>query len=388
MTKENLNVIKPKTEAATSGPLFNKNKMKLGVFGLNVNSAGAITTSPDRHEIDWDQNVRLVRMAESAGFEAAVPFARWCGFGGKTNPWGNSFETFTWAAGMAASTSKIALIATVNMLTTSPVTAAKQLATIDHISGGRAVLNVVAGWMKSEMQMFGVATLSHEDRYAQGAEWMNAASRLLTEDETFELKGKYIQLEGAYQQPKAIQSPRPVIMNAAFSTTGHGFASQWADVAFISPNASDPGNASEQVQGLQSMAEKHGRKIQVWVATSIAAAETEEEARAYVDKYSGEQIDAEAAENCVAAITGGTEMPKEQLEVMKKNIAAHIGGFPLVGSYQQVADKITALSESGVAGLCLTWMDYEKGLPTFIEHILPLMEDAGLRLPYDHEAGQ
>lgn len=76
----------PTVPRTTAGPLFADTGLKLGVFGLNVMSAGAVTASPDRHEIDWDQNVRLVRMAEDAGFEAAIPFSRWRGFEGRTNP--------------------------------------------------------------------------------------------------------------------------------------------------------------------------------------------------------------------------------------------------------------------------------------------------------------
>lgn len=366
---------------ASTGPLFSGNRMKLGVFGLNVSSAGALTTAPERHQIDWAQNVRLVQMAEAAGFEAAVPFARWRGFGGASNPWGESFETFTWAAGLGAVTQRIALVATVNMMTVSPVLAAKQLTTIDHISGGRAVLNVVAGWMESEMKMFGLGALGHDARYSFGAEWMDALYRLWTLNEPFDLKGEHILIEGGFQLPKSIQTPRPPVMNAAFSPVGHAFAAEWADIAFISPNPGKPENTRQQADALRAKAAERGREMQVWVATSIAGAATEAEARAYVARYSGEQIDTVAVQNFVGAMMGGTAMPDDQRETMLRHIAAHIGGFPLVGSYQQIADQIGFLSESGVDGLCLTWMDYERGLPTFIEHILPLLADGGLRGP-------
>ncbi|MBP7337926.1 LLM class flavin-dependent oxidoreductase [Niveispirillum sp.] len=368
-------------DCATTGPLFSRNKMKLGVFGLNVSSAGAITTSPDRHRISWPQNVRLVRMAEDAGIEAAVPFARWRGFGGATNPWGESFETFTWAAGLAAVTSRIALVCTVNMMTMPVVAAAKQVSTIDHISNGRAVMNVVAGWMETEMKMFGVGALGHAERYAQGAEWMEALTKLWTLDEPFDLHGKYMTVEGGFQLPKSVQTPRPPLMNAAFSATGHAFAARWADIAFISPNPDKPQSAVEQVTALKAKAAEQGRDMQVWVATSIAGAPTSEAARAYVQHYSGDLIDKEAVENFTKLMMGGTNMPDEQKAVMLRHVAAHIGGYPLVGSYQEIADKIGALAEAGVDGLCLTWMDHERGLPDFIGNILPLMEHAGLRLP-------
>ena len=48
------------------GPLFGPNRMKLGIFGLNVSSAGGLTAAKDRHEINWSQNLRLVQQAEAA----------------------------------------------------------------------------------------------------------------------------------------------------------------------------------------------------------------------------------------------------------------------------------------------------------------------------------
>lgn len=373
-------------DCAATGPLFSDNRMKLGVFGLNVGSAGALTTSPDRHRISWDQNVRLARLAEDAGFEAVVPFARWRGFGGETNPWGESFETFTWAAGLAAATRRIALVATVNMMTMSPVAAAKQLSTIDHISHGRAVLNVVAGWMEIEMRMFGVGALGHDERYAHGAEWMEALYGLWSAEEPFDLRGKFITVEGGLQQPKNIQYPRPPVMNAAFSPKGHAFAAGSADIAFISPNPDKPESAAEQVRALRAMADERGRDMQIWVATSVAGAPTAQAARAYVAQYSGPEMDAGAVENFTRLMMGGTAMSDDQRATMLQHVAAHIGGFPLVGSYQDIVDKIGMLSEAGVDGLCLTWMNYEHGLTDFIENILPLMEQAKLRLPFVDEA--
>ena len=78
-------------------------------------------------------------------FEALVPVARWHGFGGATNPQGPGFEAYTWAAGIAASTSKPGVFATSHISLNHPIVAAKQSAVIDHISGGRYALNIVTG---------------------------------------------------------------------------------------------------------------------------------------------------------------------------------------------------------------------------------------------------
>jgi hypothetical protein len=74
------------------------NRLKLGVFGLNVSSGCAMTSAADTLKIEWDESVRIARAAEAAGIEALVPVARWRGFGGATNFNHRSFETLTWAA--------------------------------------------------------------------------------------------------------------------------------------------------------------------------------------------------------------------------------------------------------------------------------------------------
>ena len=77
--------------------------------------------------------------------------------GGQTQVREWSFETFAWAAGLAAVTERIGLFMTVHVPLVHPVYAAKALATVDHISGGRAGLNIVCGWNPEEFAMFGAA---------------------------------------------------------------------------------------------------------------------------------------------------------------------------------------------------------------------------------------
>jgi alkanesulfonate monooxygenase SsuD/methylene tetrahydromethanopterin reductase-like flavin-dependent oxidoreductase (luciferase family) len=84
------------------GPLYNDNRLKLGVFGINVSNGCAATTAEGHLKTSWPTNVDIATVADQAGFEAIVPVARWKGFGGKTNFNGSCFETYTWAAGLGA----------------------------------------------------------------------------------------------------------------------------------------------------------------------------------------------------------------------------------------------------------------------------------------------
>jgi dimethylsulfone monooxygenase len=363
-----------------SGPVFGPNRIKLGVFGLNLRSAAGITAAKDRHEIDWQQNVRLVQEAERAGFEAAVPVARWRGFEGASNPWGESFETYTWAAGLASVTSRINIFSTSHVLTVSPVLAAKAITTIDQISGGRAVLNVVAGWFKKELDMFGVGNLDSAARYAYTAEWMEVLLGLWTRQDTFDFAGKYLTVKDAYQQPKAVQRPRPPVMNAAMSPVGHAFAAKWADLAFVSIDSAIPEEIASKVKAVRQLAAANGRELQIWAATLVLCAPTEAEAKDEIARYIEREGDPEASANRTAWGLAGEKPSQERQNTMKAKGSVD-GGLSLIGTPQQIADTIVKLSDAGIDGLCLSWFNFEKGLPIFIAEVLPLLERAGVRKP-------
>ena len=75
-------------------------------------------------------------------------------------------------------------------------------------------------------------------------------------------------------------------------------------------------------------------------------------------------------------------VPAEMLEGFKYHLKAGWGGYPLVGTPEQIVDKLQKLSKAGVDGILLTWLDYADGLSVWTRDVLPLMEQAGLRRPF------
>ncbi|HEY8693343.1 MAG TPA: LLM class flavin-dependent oxidoreductase, partial [Chloroflexota bacterium] len=213
-------------------PLFNENRLKLGVFGLNVSNGCAATTAEGHFETTWPNTLEVATMADEAGMEALVPVARWKGFGGTTNFNGSCFETYTWAAGLGASTRQAAVFSTSHVPTVHPIVAAKQGTTIDHISNGRFALNVVCGWFESEFMMFGAPVMEHDRLYEYAAEWLELVLRLWTEEEEFDHEGCFFKIEKGFHQPKPLHKPYPPIMNAGSSDTGARFAAKYADMVF------------------------------------------------------------------------------------------------------------------------------------------------------------
>lgn len=129
----------PQTEIDTRrrlNPLFNDNKLKLGLFGVNVSNGCAITTAEDRHTVSWPTNLAIAQTADKYGYEAMVPVARWRGFGGESNFNGTNFETYTWAAGLGQATKNICVLTTSHVPTIHPIVAAKQATTLTTLPMG------------------------------------------------------------------------------------------------------------------------------------------------------------------------------------------------------------------------------------------------------------
>jgi alkanesulfonate monooxygenase SsuD/methylene tetrahydromethanopterin reductase-like flavin-dependent oxidoreductase (luciferase family) len=244
--------------------LFNDNRLKLGVFGLNVSNGCAATTAEGHLEPTWQNNVNIAVMADRAGIEALVPVARWKGFGGKTNFNGTCFETYTWAAGLAASTREVAVFSTSHVPTIHPIVAAKQATTIDHISSGRFALNVVCGWYEPEFLMFGAPVMEHDGLYDYAAEWLEIVRRLWTAEDVFDYEGRFFNIIKGLHQPKPLQKPFPPIMNAGSSAIGARFAAKYADMVFtsIAEDADDETTARISAQRAIGR-EEFGREFQV-----------------------------------------------------------------------------------------------------------------------------
>lgn len=367
----------------SSNPVFGANRMKLGIFGANCSGGCTSTTIPGTLEAHWPDILELAQVADEAGFEAMVPIARWRGFGGVTNFNGENFETYTWAAGLAASTRRIGVFSTSHVPTIHPIVAAKQSTTIDHISAGRFALNVVCGWFTPEFEMFGAPIMAHDERYAYASEWLDVVRRLWASEEEFDFEGRYFKINKGFHQPKPRQQPLPPIMSAGGSQVGQLFAAKEADLAFITPRQRDEESTRQQVQQLKKLAwEEFGRTLQVWTYGYVVCRPTEREAREYLDYYVREKGDWEAAGNIIYHATrqAGFVDPAT-IEQFKYHAVAGWGGLPLVGTAEQIVEELGWLSRAGVDGCLLSWPSYSEGLAQWNREVMPLLEQAGLRQP-------
>lgn len=332
---------------------------------------------PERWRARWNDSLTAAQIADRAGLEFILPIARWRGFGGQTQAREWSFETFTWAAGLAASTERIGLFMTVHVPLVHPVYAAKALATVDHISGGRAGLNIVCGWNPDEFGMFG-ATVA-DDAYVQAGEWIEIVERAYASGEPFDFEGKHYRLKNVVSRPPALQVPRPITMNAAFGAPGRDYAARHCDYLFSTFTDIEDGKA--HVEDMRARSRAVGRDVGVYTVCHVVCRETEAEARAYYDRYAVEMADHAAVDNHMSKKKQFASSHDDRaFREYRQRFAGGAGSYPLVGTPEQVVDQIALIHEQGYAGAALSFVNYTYELPFFCDRVLPLLKQAGLRI--------
>ena len=357
-------------------PMRGPNRFKLGIFSANADGGLTLTKVPERWPAAWPEIVEVARMADRAGIEFFLPIARWKGFGGEMNSREWSFETFTYAAALAGVTERIALFSTVHVPMVHPVFAAKALATVDHASNGRAGLNIVCGWNPEEFDLFGLKLI--DDRYAQGLEWFEIVSRIFEDRGPFDFDGRFYQLKNVSGRPAPIQQPRPVTLNAAFSPPGRDFAAKAADYLFTTFTSIEKGR--EQIADISARAAKTGRDVGVYTTCHVVCRPTQAEAEDYYDHYAVRQQDSASVDHYMGAKQANSgSHDEEAYRLHRKRFAGGAGTYPLVGTPRQIVDEMIRISAAGFAGTTVSFVNFKDELPFFIDGVLPLLVEAGLR---------
>ena len=180
-------------------------------------------------------------MAEDLGFDHAWLVDHLVDTDG---PPGNPIhEAWTLLAGLAARTSRIRL----GVLVTSntfrhPAVLLKSAVTVDHISGGRLILGLGAGWHADEHRRYGIDLPEPPERVDRFAEAVEVISLLMAQERTT-YAGRYYQLDDAPLEPRPVQSPRIPILIAAHRPRmlrlAARFADQWDTFAAMPDTATD-----------------------------------------------------------------------------------------------------------------------------------------------------
>lgn len=365
-----------------STPLTNdENRLKIATFATNMRGSVTLANVEGKVQASWEESLRLAQHADRIGFDAVIPVMRWRGFGGKWNLSDRTFDPFTWATAVLASTKRVMSFATVQVPVIHPVMAAKMLVTADHVSGGRMGVNITAGWFPEEFAMFGLKQREHADRYAYADEWTTLLKKLWTSDERFDFNGEYLQAIDAFSDPHPLQDPYPLVMNAGTSGPGRDFAGKHSDLIFASLQNMETARR-EITETKQNAMEKYGREVRVFGRVHIVCRPTEKEAQEYFRWVHRDNADVAAIETLLAGVTANSDswdnISEEHWETIER-LAAGRGALTLVGTPEQVVEGLSELSDIGVDGVAISWVNYDEGLQQMEDEILPLMKQAGLR---------
>ena len=355
------------------------NRLKLAVFCANVARGTSMSEAETLPRVTWEESQRIALAADRAGIDGMIPLGRWKATARGAAEVDRTFEPWVWASALSALTERISVFTTVNMQQYHPLVAALMTSTIDHVSGGRFSLNVVAGFNEQEFRMLGLEVPSHEDRYAHAAEWMTIIRRAWTEAEPFDFDGDYLTVEEVVSQPKPLQQPAPPIMSAGTSELGRRFAARHADINFVHlPSLEE---MPPIVAAAKADAREHaGRDVQIYSSAYIVVADTEAEAWRRYHHVTRERLDRKAAAGLIEMwerLSKGGEVIDVEQRIDR--MAAGFNAMPFVGTAEQVAELLVRTADGGLDGLAISWDDYDEGLATYAEAVRPLLLQAGLR---------
>ena len=371
----------PEIGNARRAAMGSANRLKLGLFGANCSSGRAVTTVPERWSGSWPDCVRLAQMADRAGIEFMLPIGRWKGYGGSTDYQGATWETVAWACGLLAKTERLTVFGTVHAPLLPPLIAAKEFVTADHIGEGRFGLNLVCGWNEGEFEMFGATLRDHQARYEYAQEWLDIVKLAWSPRMDFDFDGHFFKLKGVRAKPQPYGGTRPLIMNAGASATGQAFAIRNCDALFsnISRGISFAETA-DHIGKVRALARQAGREIGIYTVAVVTCRPTLREAQDYYRHAVVDHADWAAVDNILAMknVTPQTHSPAE-FQRIRDHQANGMGGLPLVGDPDRVAEEISRLAALGLNGIAISFVNYLDELPYFCAEILPRLARSGLR---------
>jgi len=336
---------------------------EFGVFLPIANGGWIVSKATPPLDGGWEQNRDAALIAEKQGFDFVMAMGKWRGFGGETGHWGRSLEAVTMMAGIAALTKRVKVWATLHAILHNPAVAAKMIATLDHVSGGRAGLNIVAGAYRGEFEQMDAwdASLDHDARYDLTEEWTRIIKRLWREPKvTFE--GKYFTFRDCVSEPKPLK--QPFLICAGMSARGFDFSVREADGCFIGGrDATETAAASRRAKTLAASLDK---TIRTYCMMTVITAPTDQEAEARARKYC-DGLDE-------GAVAGMLESYGAQGNAMTARAQGAFMTQTVVGSPASCARQIeTFLRDCDIDGLMFIYDDYQAGLRVTGQEILPYL---------------
>jgi FMNH2-dependent dimethyl sulfone monooxygenase len=316
-------------------------------------------------DASWQYVSRLARRSEEIGFDLTLIAE--LNLNDIKGPEAPSLDAWTTAAALAPVTHRLELMVAVRPTFHAPALLAKQAANLDHISNGRLSLNVVSAWWATEARQYGVPFDRHDERYARTAEWLTVVNGLWTEP-SFSFAGKYYCVDQAQLVPKPARRPRPTIYAGGESEAAKDLISGLCDAYVM--HGDPPERLAPKIADMARRRELHGLPLMTFgVAGFVVCRETEEEARREVARITDVKQSARGYANYqdwVANTQLEQRMSLEDYSVSNRGLRSG-----LVGTPEQIAERILEFEKSGVDLLLLQFSPQLEEMERFAEQVIP-----------------
>jgi alkanesulfonate monooxygenase len=325
---------------------------------------------------DWPYLAQIGCAADRLGFEGVLlPTGRTCE------------DSWVLASALAAVTRRLKLLVAVRPGITSPLFAARQAATLDRISEGRLLINVVAGGSTEDMAAEGLR-LNHAARYALTREYLHIW-RALMRGERVNVAGEHLFAEGAELLFPPVQPGGPPLYLGGSSEAAIAIAGEQVDWYLSWGEPAD--QLAGKLDAVRARAEAAGRTVKFGIRLHIIVRETDEAAWAEADRLISRLDDADVA-RAQAAQASSESLGQQRMHALHggrrdrlkigPNLWAGIGlirggaGTALVGAPDALAERIREYAVLGIEAFILSGYPHLEEACRVAELLFPHLDIA------------
>jgi FMNH2-dependent dimethyl sulfone monooxygenase len=340
-------------------------------------------------EASWEYVKRLAQRSEQIGYDLTLIAELYLNdIKGIDAP---ALEAWSTAAALAAVTERLELMVAVRPTFHSPAIFAKQAANVDRIANGRLALNVVSSWWSDEARRYGVQFDAHDDRYARTAEWLDVLDGTWSEPR-FSYAGQYYKVDETVLEPKPIgaangagparpnRAARPTIYAGGESEAAKTLIARQCDAYVmhgdppdrIAPKVADMRERRDRASAERSAAGPGElRPMEYGMAAYAIVRDSEAEAQRELERITNVSPGSPGFGNYQDWVRN-TQL-EGSLSLQDYSVSNRGLRAGLVGTPEQVAERVRAFQDAGVGLLLLQSSPQLEEMERFSEQVMPLV---------------
>lgn len=272
----------------------------------------------------------------------------------------------------------------------APTLAARQLATLDHFSGGRLAVHIISGGDDTEQQRDG-DFLNHDERYERTDEYLDVVKKAWLSEQPFDHEGKYYRVKGNLAKIKPLQQPHIPIYFGGSSEAAIRIAGKHADVYAL--YGESLASVREKVAQVRAAAALHQREqlIRFSLSLRLVLGETEDEAWTRAERilarakaikghspiYQYQPVKSESVsrQRLLAEAERGRVLDKRLWTEITAVTGAVGNSTALVGTVEQVVDSLLDYYDVGIDSFLIRGFETNEDALHYGRHVIPLLRE-------------